>query len=457
MAVLFGLLVFVGLILFGIGALVSSTAHGEPPALGLMLLALPLFGVAKALVDTFGARMVRGWRDGGGRGQRALASVLVWMVASAGVVGVTQLAVPNQHPDAQLVAALRPACAGIAVVGAGAVDRSGGHANHLVVLDTDGNEHPWTGYPPLEWRPASLADTELVACISAEEVETQIQVCQYVNGPPIHRYRVSRSVKIVEAATGRVLAEYLVKGDPRACGQTESRDLTELKGSLGWQDVEERCQSFVATGQAGQPTPEPGSSEPVVVPTAEPTTTVPPARRLSLTAALDRGLIDVTIAGGGLQSVDLELASLTVSPLVVLVPAGTFFDPEDDATQSMVVIGDTEFTLAPGERDSWEVPVACAEMRRDEPTDDDSFDVRPVVASGDLARLVMLERFGDEDFRVQQFAVWTITNNPSRRNYTGLGSTFSVFGTGPTADELDAIRDLFEDAGIEPSDYKAFR
>jgi hypothetical protein len=53
--------------------------------------------------------------------------------------------------------------------------------------------------------------------------------------------------------------------------------------------------------------------------------------------------------------------------------------------------------------------------------------------------------------------VWTITNDPLRRNYTPLGSTLSVFGTGPTDDEFNAIRDLLEAADIEPSDYRAFR
>jgi hypothetical protein len=106
---------------------------------------------------------------------------------------------------------------------------------------------------------------------------------------------------------------------------------------------------------------------------------------------------------------------------------------------------------------SWDVPVACAEMRRDQPGESDTFDIRTSRASGDLARLLNEPEFGDHQFRVQQFAVWTITNDPLRRNYTPLGSTLSVFGTGPTDDEFNAIRDLLEAADIEPSDYRAFR
>ncbi|HEY7599181.1 MAG TPA: hypothetical protein VH741_04570, partial [Candidatus Limnocylindrales bacterium] len=210
MAMVVGLLIVIGLIGWGIGELVNAAAHGEPPIVGLLLLALPIYAVARALVDAVGPRLVRGWRYGGGNVQRLGAAVAVWLLVSAGLaVGVPQF-VPSQRPDTALVAALGPACHGTAVAGAGLLDRTGSRANHLVVLDSDGNAHPWTGYPPMAWRPPNLADTELVACISAEEIKTEIQVCHYVNGPPIHRYRISREVRIIEAATGRVVSQFTV-------------------------------------------------------------------------------------------------------------------------------------------------------------------------------------------------------------------------------------------------------
>jgi hypothetical protein len=456
LAALFGILVLLGLTILGIGELVAAQAHGEWPGFALILLAIPLAIVARIPI-AIGEHTIRGWQYGGGRGQKWAVGLLVWIVAAGGAVGIAQLTVPSQRPDAQLVAAVRPACAGQAIAGAGALDRSGARVNHLIVLDTDGNEHPWTGYPPMAWRPPDLADTELVACISADEIKTEIQVCQYVNGPPIHRYRISRQVRLVEAATGRVIHQATVSDDPRACGHTESRDLTELSGDVTWDDVAEHCRSFIDPGTPGQPTLTPDRTS-ISTATPRPTLTGQPVvRRLTLSAAIDQDLVRASLQGDGLQYVDLRLRSLTTSPLTVLVAAGTLFDPQRDATQSMVVIADTEIDIAPGDNDSWQVPVACAEMRRDQPSGDDTFSIRPGAASGDLARLLDTDEFADQDFRVQQFAVWTITNNPLRRSYTGLGSTFSVFGTGPSDEEFDAIRDLFEAAGINPRDYRAFR
>jgi len=63
----------------------------------------------------------------------------------------------------------------------------------------------------------------------------------------------------------------------------------------------------------------------------------------------------------------------------------------------------------------------------------------------------------DADGRVQQFAVWTITNNPKRNGYVGLTSGFSVFGSGPDDEEIDAIRHLFDMADIDMGKYRALR
>jgi hypothetical protein len=457
-AIIVGVLLFLGLIAWGVVMLISAVAHGEPPIFGLILLALPLLGLSRAIVEVVGERLIRGWRFGGGGGQKTLVGLVVSIFAAGGLVVGAQLMVPSQRPDAQLVAALRPACAGQPVAGAGVWDRTGIRANHLVILDTDGNEHPWTGYPPMAWRPPNLADTELVACISPDEIHTEIQVCRYDNGPPIHRYRVSRSVKVVEAATGRLIAQYNVSDDPRACGPTENRDLTELSGTIGWDDFAEGFQPFVESGQAGQPTPTPAVATPIDNPTPRPPVTEPPAaRRIALSAAIEQDLVRATVDGDGLQYIDLQLRSLADLPLIIEIGAGLMLDPQRNATQSMVVIADTEIDLAAMDDGSWDVPVACAEMRRDQPGESDTFDIRTSRASGDLARLLNEPEFGDHQFRVQQFAVWTITNDPLRRNYTPLGSTLSVFGTGPTDDEFNAIRDLLEAADIEPSDYRAFR
>ena len=73
----------------------------------------------------------------------------------------------------------------------------------------------------------------------------------------------------------------------------------------------------------------------------------------------------------------------------------------------------------------------------------------------DLIKLLNLTEFHEETFRVRQFAIWTITDNPERDGYIGIATSFQVFGTDPSDEEIDKIRNLFIDAGISVSKYKA--
>ena len=61
--------------------------------------------------------------------------------------------------------------------------------------------------------------------------------------------------------------------------------------------------------------------------------------------------------------------------------------------------------------------------------------------------------FGDETFRFQQFAIWTITDNPSRDEYVGL--VYFGLGSGPSDEEMLTIDALFEAAGISTAKYQA--
>jgi hypothetical protein len=96
-------------------------------------------------------------------------------------------------------------------------------------------------------------------------------------------------------------------------------------------------------------------------------------------------------------------------------------------------------------------------MHQEMPTGDDTFRVLDDPPQADLVRLLQLPEFRAESERVQQFAVWTITNNPRRNDYVGLTSGFSPFGTGPDDDEIAAIRVLFDAAGIDIGKYRALK
>ncbi len=92
---------------------------------------------------------------------------------------------------------------------------------------------------------------------------------------------------------------------------------------------------------------------------------------------------------------------------------------------------------------------------RTSPGQTDSFKLVKRSLPKDLTALLALEGFPAADFRVQQFAIWTILDDPTRDGFVRLG-TFGV-GSGPSSKEISAIRKLFTEAGIDPDAYRATR
>jgi hypothetical protein len=393
------------------------------------------------------------------RGFRALAAAFI----ALGLIGACESAGQPTF-DPQMIAAVAPACSGQPVSGAGSVVTTGAVRNHMVLLDTSGQPFEWTDWIPAEWRPASTADTELVACVNAEPVRRVIEVCPYY-GSDITRYEVTRTFAVIEPFSGRSVANFSIVTQPRSCERQEDASLTELVGTIDSDMVTAHLTSLVergvfvdpdAAGGSFQPS---GGSSPPAGSSSKPATSKPSVgpEAVELRVALKQGLISATGTGDGLEHLDLELTSKVDRSLSVTIEAGTMLDPHAQATQSMVVVSGTDVELGARATDTAALDVACVQMHQDQPTGSDSFTVRADSAESVLAQLLDYPQFTDETTRVQQFAVWTITSNPRRGDYVPLGTQFDVFGTGPTDDELASISDLFVAAGLDPSDYKALR
>jgi hypothetical protein len=108
-----------------------------------------------------------------------------------------------------------------------------------------------------------------------------------------------------------------------------------------------------------------------------------------------------------------------------------------------------------GSKESLTLSVACANMELNAPEESDHFAVNTAPVPKDLIKLLNLPAFLEEPFRVQQFAIWTITDNPPRGGYVGLGY-FGV-GSGPDEEEMQRIRALFQQAGIPTDRYQALQ
>lgn len=115
-----------------------------------------------------------------------------------------------------------------------------------------------------------------------------------------------------------------------------------------------------------------------------------------------------------------------------------------------LIVFELEFN---GDVSSRSVSVACASMELDAPDANDTLVMSSIPVAADLAALLDLPDFHNETFRVKQFAIWTITDDPPRDGYVGIG--YFGLGSGPSDDEMSRIRDLFEAAGISTSKYQA--
>ena len=188
---------------------------------------------------------------------------------------------------------------------------------------------------------------------------------------------------------------------------------------------------------------------------SEPTPTpAPPA--IELAAAVSADKIAITLRGESLQGLELTIESKIDTSIRVVVNPATMLIPGASGTQSMVVIEKEVVTLEARETVEVELDVACAEMHDETPTSDDGFRLASKRAPSELVKLLKLPAFGDQEFRIQQFAIWTITDNPTRTGYVGLSSSDGSGGE-PTATELERVANLFAEAGIPAGHYRALR
>jgi hypothetical protein len=177
---------------------------------------------------------------------------------------------------------------------------------------------------------------------------------------------------------------------------------------------------------------------------------------VGLVTAVRQGLVAVQATGDGIQSLQLSLSSKTSDDIDVTVAPGMIFEPASADVQSMVATSATDVVLNPGDRGvSLTVDVACTKMHLSAPTSSNTFSVRS-SQSRQLRLLVSLADFQQASPRVQQFAVWTITDNPGRYDFTELCAD-SANCSGPTGDEINQIRQLFKEAGIKTSNYAALQ
>jgi len=177
--------------------------------------------------------------------------------------------------------------------------------------------------------------------------------------------------------------------------------------------------------------------------------------KVTLREALTDGLVVATITGRDLSQVEIKIKPKVDLNLEVEVEPGTMFISGTEGVQNMVVRKQETIYLKPNLEVGLELEVSCANMDLKQPSSSDVFTVSAEPAVEDLARLLGLEDFPFLDLLVQQFAIWTITDNPSDSfSYTGI--EINGVTEYPLVFEINQIRGLFEEAGIDTTKYLIF-
>jgi hypothetical protein len=133
----------------------------------------------------------------------------------------------------------------------------------------------------MDWQPASVEETELVACVGPAE-KYVLQVCPYSGGTSTTRYAYRREVTVVSAKTAEIIDSATFKGEaPRACREWEERSLETLKRSkeLDRNEVLAWLSEYVVPGQEADSAPYSEEQQPKAEhssePRAQPVATVP--------------------------------------------------------------------------------------------------------------------------------------------------------------------------------------
>jgi len=176
---------------------------------------------------------------------------------------------------------------------------------------------------------------------------------------------------------------------------------------------------------------------------------------LTLQEALTEGVVVATITGSGLFQVEIAIKPKVELNYEIVIEPGTMLISSTEGVQNMVVREEKIVYLKPELEVGLDLEVSCANMHLDQPNYSNSFTVSTDSATGDLQRLLALQDFRYLDLILQQFAIWTITDNPvSAYDYVGIDS--GGVTRYPQENEIETMKSLFVEAGIDFTNYLVF-
>ncbi|MBC7775489.1 MAG: peptidoglycan-binding protein [Phycisphaerae bacterium] len=167
--------------------------------------------------------------------------------------------------------------------------------------------------------------------------------------------------------------------------------------------------------------------------------------RISLSQAVQEGLVDAQVSGSDIQYVELELRPTVEYTLNLEIEAGTYFVCRSGA-QNMVSRQTKILTLTPKTSIEVSLEAACANRPKDIPDSDDRFDVAPAPHQDELSRLMPLLEKEDVDYTTVQAAVWIVTDDA---DFGDLGILSDGYGRAIDCDDTVLAMQRCEKVGID--------
>ncbi|MDB5340964.1 MAG: hypothetical protein JWN70_6583 [Planctomycetaceae bacterium] len=197
------------------------------------------------------------------------------------------------------------------------------------------------------------------------------------------------------------------------------------------------------------------------------------AAGIDIRDALTQGLVAVEAKGDGLEALSVSLKCTTDAEVKIIVPLATRFAPAKAGPQDMVVLEPKVIKLNKRDDNAFvSLSVACATMARGTPGPGDRMVLAHSRGTLELRKLISSPAFAKAPFEIRQYAIWTVTDNPQKTGYTGIGTQGVPGGLiialpagigdgagsgGPSAAERAAVGKLMDAAGIYKGRYAAFR
>lgn len=174
-------------------------------------------------------------------------------------------------------------------------------------------------------------------------------------------------------------------------------------------------------------------------------------RELEIVEAIKKGKVEVKTQGAGIEEVNMEIKRLVRYELSIDVPVGTYFVSRGSA-QSMVGTMEETVVLQDDDWHSVSISAACANRRKDIPSEEETFDIQRSPHQAELKRLMPVLREANVDFAVQQAAVWIVTDNADYDDLETLVERYpwQLIGTRMIREyEAALAMKICEEAGID--------